>query len=303
MHRIQVMHTSFDFTLEHFPLSLKLALFLLCLITPTWLHADSISGTIQDSSGAVIAQARVEITGGGLEQPIVLSSDGLGKFASPDLKPGTYSLRIMREGFEPLIKTVDLKGTLQLQLTLAIARQQVSITVSGKNLAFANSDPLYRQLRDIGLGQTYRLDNFTLSWDVATFHFQQGTLTVLNPVDGIETGAIFIGEGHFNLKPVLPADARELQRRTGAPEADEDFTEIVFRFTRQEWSKFIPAIGQQAGTTVRGGRRPQPLEGKDESAAGAPGRFYAILVTGRNHGQRGRRPYGRPLQSLASGIS
>ncbi len=147
-----------------------------------------------------------------------------------------------------MTKTIELKGTLQLQLTLAVAKEQVSVTVSGKNAAFANSDPLYRQLRDIGLGQTYRLDNLTLTWDVATFHFQQGTLTVLNPVDGIETGAIFVGEGHFNLKPVLPADARELQRRTGSPENDEDFTEIVFRFTRQQWSKFLPALVQQTGT-------------------------------------------------------
>jgi hypothetical protein len=242
-----VMHTFRAFLHGHFSFSLKLTLLVLCLITPAWLRADTISGVIQDSSGAVIAQARVEISGGGLEQPVVISSDGLGKFASPDLKPGTYSLRITSGGFESLTKTVDLKGTLQLQLTLAIAKEQVSVTVSGKNVAFANSDPLYRQLRDIGLGQTYRLDNLTLTWDVATFHFQQGTLTVLNPVDGVETGAIFVGEGHFNLRPVLPADARELQRRTGSPENDEDFTEIVFRFTRQQWSKFLPAIGQQTG--------------------------------------------------------
>ena len=69
---------------------------------PTWLHSETISGTIQDPSGAVIAGARIEITGGDLVQPILLSSDGLGKFASPDLKPGTYSLRVTRVGEAPL---------------------------------------------------------------------------------------------------------------------------------------------------------------------------------------------------------
>ena len=224
----------------------------------------------------------------------MLSSDGLGKFFSPDLKPGTYLLRITSEGFEPVTKTIELKGTLQLQLTLAVAKEQVSVTVSGKNAAFANSDPLYRQLRDIGLGQTYRLDNLTLTWDVATFHFQQGTLTVLNPVDGIETGAIFVGEGHFNLKPVLPADARELQRRTGSPENDEDFTEIVFRFTRQQWSKFLPALVQQTGTPAEA-PPPQTMARKDANAARARFRLYPIFVAGRNHGQCGRRPDGRVL--------
>ncbi len=194
---------------------LRIASFLLCLIVPTWLLSQTISGTIQDPSGAVIAGARIEIAGGELAQPVVLSTDGLGKFASPDLKPGSYSLRVTRDGFEPLVKTLDLQGPVQLQLTLAIAQQKVTVSVPGKSAAFANSDPVYRQLREVGLGQTFRFDNFTLNADAATFQFQKGTLTFLAPVDGVVTGAIFIGEGHFNLKPVTHLDARELSRRTG----------------------------------------------------------------------------------------
>jgi hypothetical protein len=231
--------------------NLKITLFLLCLIGPAWLRAETISGAVQDPSGAVIAGARIEITGGDLEQPVVLSSDALGKFASPDLKPGAYSVRVTRDGFEPLVKTVDLRGAVQLQLTLTVAKQQVSISVPGKSLAFANSDPIYRQLREVGLGETFRFDNYTLHWDAATFQFQSGTLTLLAPVNGVVTGAIFIGEGRFNLKPVLPLDARELTRRTGAAEANEDFTEVVFRFTRDASAKFLPGVG---------GRVPTPQE-------------------------------------------
>jgi Peptidase family M1 domain/Carboxypeptidase regulatory-like domain len=227
---------------------LKTAFVLLVFMAPTCLAAQTISGTVQDPSGAVIAGAQIEVTGEGLPQPIVLSSDGQGKFASPDLRPGTYSLRIMRDGFEPLTKTVDLKGEVELQLTLAIAQQQVSITVPGKNLAFANSDPLYKQLRGIGLGQTYIVENYALNWDVGTFQFQHGTLTVLNTVDGVETGAIFIGEGHFSLKPVLYLDRKELERRTGSAEAADDFTEVVFRFTRDAWPKIAPGLGGPAAT-------------------------------------------------------
>lgn len=223
----------------------RFAFALFWLIGPTRLVSQTISGTIQDSSGAVIAAARLEITGGDLLQPLVLSTDGVGKFASPDLKPGTYSLRITRDGFEPLVKTVDLQGSLQLQLTLEVAKQEVTISVAGKSLAFANSDPVYRQLRTVELGQTFRLDNFTLSWDAATFQFQKGTLTFLSPVNGIVTGAIFIGEGHFNLKPVIALDARELSRRTGAAEANEDFTEAVFRFTGEARLRFFAGIGRQ----------------------------------------------------------
>ena len=210
-----------------------------------WLHAQTISGTVEDPSGAVIAAARIEITGGDLTQPIVLSSDGQGQFSSPDLKPGTYSVRVTREGFEPLVKALNVPATGPLQLTLSIARQQESVSVTGKSLGFANSDPVYRQLRGVGLGETFRFDNFTLPCDAATFQFQKGTLTFLAPVDGVVTGAIFIGDGHFNLKPVLPLDARELSRRTGAAEVNEDFTEAVFRFTAEARLKLLAGLGDR----------------------------------------------------------
>jgi len=237
----------------HFSLLLILALFSFYLMGPGCLHADIVSGTIQDPSGAVIPGARIEIMGGNLAQPLVLSSDEVGKFASPDLMSGTYSLRVTRDGFEPLVKTIDLQGTVELRLLLAIAQQQVTVSVPGRSMAFANSDPIYRQLRGIGLGDTFRFDNYTLDWDVGTFQFQKGTLTILGPVDGVITGAIFVGEGHFHLNPVLPLDARELSRRIGAAQVDEDFTEVVFRFTREAWTRFLPGVGEKTGTPAETG--------------------------------------------------
>ena len=57
-------------------------LLLLCLVLPVCLHAANITGTVKDPSGAVIPGARLEITGEGIAQPIVLVSDGLGKFVT-----------------------------------------------------------------------------------------------------------------------------------------------------------------------------------------------------------------------------
>src|SRR5580692_3757680 len=241
----QVMRDAFESRRWRFSSLLAVAVFLVGLMSPTGLRSETISGTVQDPSGAVIPGARIEITGKDLAQPVVLSSDGLGKFLSPELKPGTYTVRVARDGFELLVKIVDLQGSVQLQLTLAIAKQQVSVTVAGKSQAFANTDPIYRQLRDVGLGQAFRFDNFTLLWDAATFQFQKGILVFLNPVNGVSTGAIFVGEGHFNLKPATPLDARELSRRTGAPEVNEDFSEVVFRFTGQARLRFFPGLGAQ----------------------------------------------------------
>jgi hypothetical protein len=212
----------------------------LCLIVPGWLHAANISGTVKDQSGAVIAGAHVEITGADLAQPVVLLSDGVGKFVSPDLKPGSYSVRVTKDGFEAREETVDLRETAEIQITLAIARQQVGISVTGK--ALANSDPVYRQLRDIGLGRTFRFDNMNLAWDVGSFHFEKGTLTVLRPVDGVVTGAIFVGQGKFHLKPLTVLDLREMNRRIGSEEVDEEFTEVVFRFTGDQRMQFLAGM-------------------------------------------------------------
>ena len=226
----------------------KVVVLLFWLASPLRVHADTVSGTVVDPSGAVIAGARIEITGGDLAQPLVLSSDATGRFSSPDLKPGTYALRVIRDGFEPLARTVDLHRAVNLELRLAIAQQRVEITVPGKGLAYANSEPVYRKLRDLDLGQTFHFDNFSVPLDTATLEFQKGTLTFLSPVNGIVTGAIFIGEGRFNLKPVTVLAGQELKRRVGSTEIDEDFTEIVLRFTREERLKFFRGLGDRVET-------------------------------------------------------
>jgi hypothetical protein len=82
-----------------------------------------------------------------------------------------------------------------------------------------------------------------LNADAATFHFQKGTLTWIRPVENVVTGAVFVGEGHFHLKAVTKLDANEINRRTGNEEVDEDFTEVVFRFTRSERAKFMASLG------------------------------------------------------------
>jgi hypothetical protein len=228
--------------------SCAIIVLVLLIVTPAALFADSITGTIHDPSGAVIAGAHVEISGGSLTAPLVLQSDGAGKFSSPELPPGTYTVSIARPGFETLVKKVELKGQAQLDLSMEIARKEVSVAVSGKPSAFANTDPVYHQLRTVAIGDTFRLDGFSLTEDVATFQFTKGTLTLLSPIEGVVTGAIFVGEGHFHLKPFLRIDTADLKRRTGADEFDDDFGAIIFRFGANGVAKFKAALGERTET-------------------------------------------------------
>jgi len=233
------------------PLNLCQALCLLvffCSVSSASLFGTTVSGTVQDPSGAVVSGARIEITGGNLAQAVVLSSDALGKFVSPDLQPGKYVLKVTHDGFEPLEQTIDLQTSNELQLSLAIARVQTNISVAGKAGAYANSDPVYLQLRNVGLGESFLIENFTLISDVATFHFEKGTLTFLTPVEGVVTGAIYVGDGHFNLKPTTALNVRELSRRIEGESVDEDFSEIVFRFTGEGRMGFLPGLKGKAAT-------------------------------------------------------
>ncbi len=157
-------------------------------------------------------------------------------------------MRARQEGFDEIVAAVDLHGTADLQLSLTIAAQQTSIKVTEKSMAFANSDAVYRQLRDVGLGNTYRCEKFALAMDAGTFELKSGTITLLGLVNNTETGAIFIGQGHFTLKPFRHIDTQEMVRRSGNPTAEEDFTEVVFRFTAGVYPQFSAALGSRTDT-------------------------------------------------------
>jgi len=223
-------------------------LVLLCLGLAATAGADTLSGTVKDSSGGVVAGARIEITGGNISQPIVLTSDASGKFSAPNLAAGKYSVKVTKDGFDSVVTTVDLSGAADIAVSLKIAAQQTSVTVTDKSLAYANSDPAYRQLRDIGLGDTYRVENYALILDVGTFQLKSGTITVLAPVNSMVTGAIFVGQGHFTLKPPAGIDATELSRRAGGPTAEEDFSDVVFRFTSKLYPRMTAAFGAKTET-------------------------------------------------------
>src|SRR6266404_4566266 len=184
---------------------------LVCLLFAANLRADTISGTVKDPSGAGGSGARIEITGNNLSQPLNLTSDESGKFSAPNLTAGKYSVRVVKEGFD-------------------------------------NSDSVYRQLRDIGLGNTYHCEKFTLTLDVGTFQLTSGTITVLNAVNNFQTGAIFVGQGHFTLKPLIHVVIQEMVRRSGKPTAEEDFTEVVFRFTPGLYPQVAAAFGPRVET-------------------------------------------------------
>jgi hypothetical protein len=96
----------------------------------------------------------------------------------------------------------------------------------------ANSNPYYQQLR--GLlpgGEVIQVKNFELRRDAAVFTFHQGSVAFYGEVNGKVTGAVFRGDGHLHITPPTAEERHNLQIISHAEEFDDDFDQLVMRFT------------------------------------------------------------------------
>ena len=136
-----------------------------------------------------------------------------------------------------------------------------------------------------------------MSLDVGTFVLKSGTITLLAPVNRFITGAIFVGAGHFTLKPAGGVETSEMTRRTGNPIAEEDFTEVVFRFTPGEYAEFAGTLGTKTDTPPEAAAVFKHWRDKLRRRHEIPEGFTQGILEARNDRQRGRRRARGHLQS------
>ena len=63
----------------------------------------AISGTVEDTTGAVVPKATVVIVNTGTNATVTLTADDKGFFNAPLLQPGTYKVNINAGGFGPYL--------------------------------------------------------------------------------------------------------------------------------------------------------------------------------------------------------
>jgi hypothetical protein len=133
------------------------------------------------------------------------------------------------------------------KLSLLYAVAVVSLMAALPNVqaqtaaAGPNSDPIYQQLRNIGLGsEAVTLNNFALKRDAAAFHLT-GTVCFVAPVQGHVTGAVFVGNGTMSLDPPVAIERTSLKLLTKEDEFVERFAEVVFRFTDSTYEELKKA--------------------------------------------------------------
>ena len=120
--------------------------------------------------------------------------------------------------------------------------------------ATPNSNSIYRQLRTLLPGGTaIPVNNLVLKRDAATLTFVRGDLVFYGEVNGKVTGAVFGGAGHFRLTPPTTVERHSLEILTKKPEYDEDFTQVVLRFTDGTADELRKAIGPDSNATHSSG--------------------------------------------------
>jgi len=96
----------------------------------------------------------------------------------------------------------------------------------------ANSDGTYQALRGaLPAGDGFTVKDFTLEREGGVFHFDQGDFYFYGPVNGLVTGAVFTGKGHFSLAVKDASEQRSLALLTKSGVMQQDFTSLVLRFT------------------------------------------------------------------------
>ena len=107
----------------------KLLAALFCLVLPVAAHAQSVSGVVKDSSGAVVSGAAIIVqTSSGVEQRAVTDSEG--RFELVRGVPSGAMLVVLAGGFAKKSQAVDGNGPLEIVLEPARYSDNVTVTPS-----------------------------------------------------------------------------------------------------------------------------------------------------------------------------
>src|ERR1039458_10385887 len=83
-------------------------------------HGQSISGIVQDPTGAVVANAAVEIHNPVSHFDRSTTTDSSGKFSFPNVPFNPYHLSVTGAGFAPYAQDVEIRSAVQLDVSISL---------------------------------------------------------------------------------------------------------------------------------------------------------------------------------------
>lgn len=117
---------------------IALATMIVVLTPRVWAQDNAtITGTVADSSGAVVANATVKLTNTATSQTRETASNTVGAYRFGNVGYGTYTLSASAKGFEGFTRTgivVNVAQTLEENIALAVGSQAQTVTVEADAL-------------------------------------------------------------------------------------------------------------------------------------------------------------------------
>jgi hypothetical protein len=110
----------------------------LALPAYTQSFTGSISGTIRDSSGAVVPQAAISVVNSATNVRSESKSDGTGNYSVLSLSPGGYTLEVAAAGFKKYVQkgiTIDVQQTPRVDVILQVGDAAQAIEVAADTSA------------------------------------------------------------------------------------------------------------------------------------------------------------------------
>jgi hypothetical protein len=107
------------------------------------METATVSGTVMDHSGAVIADAQVELTNSGTNFTATTRTNRSGIYVVPSLKPGRYRIGVTKIGFKRVVVTdviLNVQDVVSRNFSLEVGAVSESITVTADQLNVNTTD-------------------------------------------------------------------------------------------------------------------------------------------------------------------
>src|SRR5436190_21438588 len=105
----------------------------------------SISGTVQDPTGAAVPNADLTLRAIGVGSETKTMSDASGLYTFPNLRPGIYDLVVSAKGFRDFAQNgvslnIDSKARIDVTLQIGASRQTVEVAANASPLNYESSE-------------------------------------------------------------------------------------------------------------------------------------------------------------------
>ena len=227
-----------------------------CLFAQSAADSGTISGTITDPSGAVVAGATVTISNPVSQYSKSAGTDHSGHFQFPNVPFNPYHLVVSMGGFAPAVHDVDVRTVVPISLNIALKVGGASDTVTvegGEDLV--ENDPTFHTDVDRGLFQKLPLESQSSS--------VSSLVTLASPGVAADSNGLFHGLGDhasnsFSIdgQPItdqqskvfsnqIPSDAiQSMEVISGAPPAEYgDKTSLVINVTTRSGQGLTKPMG------------------------------------------------------------